>query len=61
MFLSRTSAVSLEEDRPGNQQPILVFQVTSSSVVQDLLVKSETVRPFKPPVFGPINSKMVQD
>lgn len=43
MFLSRTSPVSLEEDRSGNQQPILIFQVTFSSVAQDVLVKSETV------------------
>lgn len=60
MFLSRTSPVSLEEYISGNQRLILIFQVTFSSVVQDPLVKSETVRTREPPVFGPIDLKMVK-
>lgn len=46
-------SVSLEEDSCGNQQPILIFQVTFSSTAQGFLSENEPVREFEPPVFGP--------
>lgn len=52
IFPSRTSCVSLKEDRSCSQQLILMLQVTIPSVAQGLLVMSETVRTLKPPIFG---------
>lgn len=49
-------SVSLEEDC-GNQQPILIFQVTFSSIAQDFLAENETVRTSEPPVVEPIGQR----